>query len=96
MLVRPGPGILVAGALVPMAMTAVPVTVVAEEMHQRTGKQQQVRQDSEHVGSVLGDQKESGDDQEADQYELPPGIRRIAVVSVVMIHMHTPSRSPLS
>ena len=56
-LVPPGPGLPVAGPLVPVSVTVMPVTAVSKEMHHRAGQQQQVRQDSEHVGTVLGEQK---------------------------------------
>lgn len=39
-------------------MTMSAMAAVHEQMHQRTGQDQQIRQDAEEVGPVLGQQKE--------------------------------------
>jgi hypothetical protein len=40
-----------------------------EEVQQRTREEQEVRQDPEEVGGVLGHKEESSDDQEGNQHE---------------------------
>jgi len=40
-----------------------------EEVQQRTCEEQEIRQDPEEVGGVLGHKEESSDDQEANQHE---------------------------
>jgi len=42
-----------------MSMAA--MTVMHEQVHQRTGEQQQERQVAEHMGTVLGEQQEGRD-----------------------------------
>ncbi len=37
------------------------VPVVHEQHHQRTGEDEQIRQQSEHMCSMFGEQEESGD-----------------------------------
>jgi hypothetical protein len=46
-------------------LVAVPA-VMMEEVHERAGEDEQVRQDPEHVGGVLGQQEEARNGQEAD------------------------------
>ena len=43
---------------------------VVEQVHQRTGQQEQVGQHAEQVGAVLGEQEEGGDRRESDEYPL--------------------------
>ncbi len=47
------------------AVTA--VTAVHEEVHEGTGREQQVAHDAEHARPVLGEQKEGRDHQESEQ-----------------------------
>jgi hypothetical protein len=56
---------------VPMPVT---VATVHEQMHQRTGRQEQPRQERKDVSAVLGQQEENADDSEEAEYEL--GTRR--------------------
>jgi hypothetical protein len=43
------------------------VTAVHEEMQERTGQEQEVRGDAEHVGTVLREEEEGRDDEEPEQ-----------------------------
>lgn len=43
---------------------------VMEQVHQRTGQQEQVGQHTEQVGAVLGEQEKCGDRSEADEHPL--------------------------
>ncbi len=45
-----------------------PMPAVMEQVHQRTGQQEQVGQHAEQVGAVLGEQEERGDCGEADEH----------------------------
>jgi hypothetical protein len=68
-------------------------------MHQRTGEQEKERQVIEQpreVCSMLGDKKESRDQQKTDEYKLPYQIRRFIILLVVMIHVDAPSNIPFS
>lgn len=49
--------------------------VAVEQMHQRAGEQQEVRQPAEQVGAVLGEKEKDGHRQEPD--ENPPEAGRV-------------------
>ena len=59
---------------------------VSEEMHQRAREEQQVRQNAEHMRSVLGEKKEACNEQEADKYPVANRRRRAAVRKMVIQH----------
>jgi hypothetical protein len=68
-------------------------------MHQWTGEQEKERQVIEQpceVCSMLGDKKESRDQQKADKYKFPYRVRRFVILPVVMIHVDAPSNIPFS
>lgn len=56
-----------------MVMTMSTVTVMHEDMHQRAGQQQQIRQRTEEVGAVFGQQKVRGDGAENYQTDAISG-----------------------
>ena len=66
------------------AFLAVPPMSVSEEMHQRAREEQQVRQNAEHMRSVLGEKKEACNEQEADKYPVANRRRRAAVGKMVI------------
>ena len=50
-----------------VAALAALVAVMMEEVHERAGKDEEIRQSAEEVCAMLGDQEEPGDDQKANQ-----------------------------
>ena len=77
-------------------MAAMPsMPAVMEQMHQRTGQQEQVGQHAEQMGAVLGEQEEGGDRREGDEYPLRA---RLAYLRMFMpiygftLVVHIPSR----
>jgi hypothetical protein len=61
------------------------MTVVHEQVHQRTSEQQQVGQSAEQVGTVFRPEVETGDDGENDPDELVA--QRHAIVSFVPVRV---------
>jgi hypothetical protein len=53
-------------------VVAMPTTPVHEEMQQRAGDQEQVRQDAENVSGVLGEEKKRDDREKRDQHQPSP------------------------
>jgi len=49
------------------------VTTVHEDVHDRTGEQEQERQEAERVGAMLGQEQEGGNDEETDRDETRLG-----------------------
>ena len=42
-----------------------------EEMHQRARQQWQIDEHAQHMGAMLGEQKDAADGQKAEQYQQP-------------------------
>mgnify|MGYP001154350767 CR=1 FL=1 len=71
-------------------MSAAAVSVVHEHVHQWTGQHEEVRQNTEQVGSMLGDQVEPanrrGDQQRQPSGRAPEGRR----LEMLMVHDRLP------
>ena len=47
------------------------MAVVHERVHQRARQQERVRQDAQHVGTMLGEEQEAADDRDDQQRKAP-------------------------
>jgi len=80
-----------AGPSIGFAVAAVMMSTVAvmhEHVHQRTGGQEQPRQEGKDVSAVLGQQEENADDSEEAEYELGTRCPNIKVGFDRFIHGH--------
>ena len=68
-----------------MVMAAV-VAVMHEEVHERAGKHEEIRQDAEHMCRMLRQKEEAGDGGEAQRHK--PGARAIPRRALGMIVFH--------
>jgi hypothetical protein len=57
-----------------------------EKVHQRTGEKENVRQISQDVGTMLGQEEEPGDENEPDQHDIGAGDTAVVLAMMIMIH----------
>jgi hypothetical protein len=62
-----------------------PVMMVHEEMHQRTGEERQPDQKSEHVCAVLGKQQRGSEDREAAVHQADARVSRQALGDAILL-----------
>ena len=56
------------------------MAVMHEQMHQRTGQQEQIGQYSQHMRAVFGKQKETSNCEEAIKHPLAAGVLSVVIV----------------
>lgn len=69
-------------------LAVIAMSVVHEQMHQRAGQQEQIRQYSQQVRTVFGDEKEGGNRQKCNQdpVESSRGTMYIMPGRLIMFH----------
>jgi hypothetical protein len=56
-----------------MDVLAAATMPVVEDMHQWTGEEEQIRQNSQHMGAVLREQQETGNGEKTVKHPTPSG-----------------------